>query len=86
MKHTWNIHETIQDFIVDENLLFYLHMWFKYMISIFKQYKPMKKLNLHDYYCQIMTQKVSCIYIYRLPIFTLGIPMDLKSEIEMWLL
>jgi hypothetical protein len=34
------------------------------MISIFKQYKPMKKQILHDYHCQIMTQKVSFIYIY----------------------
>jgi hypothetical protein len=49
---------------MDENLLFYLHIWFKHMISIFKQYKPMKKQILHDYYCQIMIQKVYNIYVY----------------------
>jgi len=45
----------------------------------------MKNQIFHDYYCQIMTQNFSFIYIYRkrFPILTLGIPTDLKSQMKM---
>lgn len=54
------------------------------MISMFKQYKPMKKkiawLLLSNYDPKIYK------YIYIFQILALGILTNLKSQIEMWLL
>jgi hypothetical protein len=53
-----HMNRNMKDLIVNENISSYLymfHMCFRQIISMFRQYKPMKKYN---HYCQIMAQEV----------------------------
>lgn len=86
-KHVWNINET---HIIKYKILSWMKFFYFSSICDLNTWYPclnntnLWKKKLHDYYCQIMTQKFINIYIFQ--ILALGILTNLKSQIEMWLL